>query len=49
MQTHGGNIKAFSQEKLIPYKIMVRNCANFDFLQSSFVRIAVKDKIFLLL
>jgi len=31
------------QDMLIPYKIMVRNCANFDFLDDSFVRIAVKD------
>lgn len=35
------------QKKLIPYKIMVRNCSNFDFLDSSFVRIAVKNKQFL--
>lgn len=34
--------KAF-QEKLILYKIMVRNCSNFEFLDESFVRIAVKD------
>ncbi len=31
------------QKLLIPYKIMVRDCSNFDFLDSSFVRIAVKD------
>ena len=31
------------QNLLIPYKIMVRDCSNFDFLDSSFVRIAVKD------
>ncbi len=35
------------QELLNPYKIMVRNCANFDFLDDGFVRIAVKDKGFL--
>ncbi|XOB60825.1 aminotransferase class I/II-fold pyridoxal phosphate-dependent enzyme [Campylobacterota bacterium DY0563] len=32
------------QEKLIPYKIMIRDCSNFDFLDSSFVRVAVKNK-----
>lgn len=32
------------QEKLAPYKIMVRNCANFDFLDERYVRIAVKKK-----
>ena len=31
------------QNLLIPYKIMVRDCSNFDFLDSSFVRIAAKD------
>lgn len=31
------------QEKLIPYKIMVRDCSNFDFLDDWYVRIAVKD------
>jgi threonine-phosphate decarboxylase len=31
------------QEKLIPYKIMVRDCSNFDFLDERFVRIAVKS------
>lgn len=31
------------QEKLIPYKIMVRDCSNFDFLDESYVRIAVKS------
>lgn len=36
------NAKAF-QEKLIPYRIMVRDCSNFDFLDDRFVRIAVKD------
>ena len=35
------------QEILKAYKIMVRNCANFDFLDDGFVRIAVKDKVFL--
>ena len=33
------------QNLLIPYKIMVRDCSNFDFLDSSFVRIAVKDDL----
>lgn len=32
------------QELLKPYKIMVRDCSNFDFLDRSFVRIAVKSK-----
>ena len=32
------------QEKLKPYKIMVRDCSNFDYLDESFVRIAVKAK-----
>ncbi|WP_419771252.1 MAG: aminotransferase class I/II-fold pyridoxal phosphate-dependent enzyme [Candidatus Marinarcus sp.] len=32
------------QEQLKPYKIMVRNCANFDFLDKSCVRIAVKSQ-----
>jgi len=31
------------QKILIPYKIMVRDCSNFDFLDNSFVRIAIKD------
>lgn len=31
------------QEKLIPYKIMVRDCSNFDFLDERYVRIAVKE------
>jgi len=38
--------KAF-QEQLLPHKIMVRNCANFDFLDDGFVRIAVKEEGFL--
>lgn len=36
------NAKAF-QEKLVPHRIMVRDCSNFDFLDDRFVRIAVKD------
>ncbi|WP_298750978.1 aminotransferase class I/II-fold pyridoxal phosphate-dependent enzyme [uncultured Arcobacter sp.] len=32
------------QKKLIPYKIMIRDCSNFDFLNDSFVRVAIKDK-----
>ncbi len=32
------------QQRLAPYKIMIRNCANFDFLDQQFVRIAVKDQ-----
>ena len=31
------------QELLKPYKIMVRDCSNFDFLDDRFVRIAVKS------
>jgi len=31
------------QKKLIPYKILVRDCSSFDFLDNSFVRFAVKD------
>jgi len=31
------------QEKLKKYKIMIRDCSNFDFLDSSFVRVAVKS------
>jgi threonine-phosphate decarboxylase len=31
------------QELLKPYKIMVRDCSNFDCLDDSYVRIAVKD------
>lgn len=36
------NAKAF-QEKLLPYRIMVRDCSNFDFLDERYVRIAVKE------
>jgi len=32
------------QEMLIPHKIMIRDCFNFDFLDNRFVRIAIKDK-----
>ncbi len=39
------NLKANQfQELLKPYKIMVRDCQNFDFLDDSYVRIAVKEK-----
>ncbi|MDC0932482.1 aminotransferase class I/II-fold pyridoxal phosphate-dependent enzyme [Arcobacteraceae bacterium] len=31
------------QELLKPYKIMIRDCSNFDFLDEEFVRIAVKS------
>ena len=38
------NIKANElQEKLKAYKIMIRNCENFDFLDDTYVRIAVKS------
>lgn len=30
------------QEKLKPYRIMIRDCSNFDFLDENYVRIAVK-------
>jgi threonine-phosphate decarboxylase len=33
------------QERLKKYKIMVRDCSNFDGLDESFVRIAIKDSI----
>jgi threonine-phosphate decarboxylase len=36
------NAKEF-QELLKPYKIMVRDCSNFDYLDDRFVRIAVKS------
>lgn len=32
------------QEKLANHKIMIRDCSNFDFLDSSYVRIAIKSK-----
>lgn len=32
------------QNRLIDYKIMIRDCSNFDFLDNSYVRIAVKNK-----
>ncbi len=32
------------QEKLLPHRIMVRDCSNFDFLDERYVRIAVKEK-----
>jgi len=31
------------QEKLLPYRVMVRDCSNFDFLDEAYVRIAVKS------
>jgi len=33
------------QAKLTPYHILVRNCANFDGLDDSYVRIAIKDAL----
>ncbi len=36
-------VKEF-QEKLKPYRIMVRDCSNFDFLDDEYVRIAVKSQ-----
>ena len=39
------NINAsFLQKELAKYKIMIRDCSNFDFLDESFVRIAIKEK-----
>jgi threonine-phosphate decarboxylase len=32
------------QKKLQPYKIMVRDCFNFDTLDNRFIRVAIKDK-----
>ncbi|MEA3498490.1 MAG: aminotransferase class I/II-fold pyridoxal phosphate-dependent enzyme [Campylobacterota bacterium] len=32
------------QELLKPYKIMIRDCSNFDFLDDSFIRVAVKSE-----
>ena len=32
------------QQKLKPHKIMIRDCSNFDFLNESYIRIAVKSK-----
>ena len=32
------------QELLKPYKIMIRDCSNFDFLDDNYVRVAVKSK-----
>ena len=32
------------QDRLLDYKIMIRDCSNFDFLDNSYVRIAVKNK-----
>ncbi|MBU0923962.1 histidinol-phosphate aminotransferase family protein, partial [bacterium] len=36
------NAKEF-QEKLKPFKIMVRDCSNFDCLDERYVRVAVKS------
>ncbi|HFU75553.1 MAG TPA: histidinol-phosphate aminotransferase family protein [Arcobacter sp.] len=38
------NAKQF-QNRLEPFKIMVRDCSNFDFLDDRYVRIAVKSKL----
>lgn len=32
------------QEKLIPYKIMIRDCSNFDYLDEYYIRVAVKSR-----
>ena len=33
------------QDLLLPFKIMIRDCSNFDGLDNSFVRIAVKESV----
>ena len=39
------NIRAYElQEALKPYKILIRDCSNFDFLDSSYIRVAVKSQ-----
>lgn len=39
------NIKANElQQYLAEYKIMIRNCSNFDFLDDTYVRIAIKSR-----
>jgi threonine-phosphate decarboxylase len=43
VQLKGIDASSF-QELLKPYKIMVRDCSNFDFLDASFIRIAVKGQ-----
>lgn len=42
VQLQNINAKQFT-ELLKPYKIMIRDCSNFDFLDDEFVRIAVKS------
>lgn len=42
LQLKGMDAQTF-QELLKPYRIMVRDCSNFDFLDKSYVRIAVKS------
>jgi len=32
------------QKKLNPFKIMLRNCANFKYLDNLYIRVAIKDK-----
>jgi len=32
------------QQKLMPHRILIRDCTSFDFLDSSYVRFALKDK-----
>ena len=43
VQLKGTDAQGF-QELLKPYRIMVRDCSNFDFLDGSFIRIAVKGQ-----
>jgi len=32
------------QESLKPYRILIRDCSNFDFLDSSYIRVAIKSR-----
>ena len=32
------------QDRLLKYKVLIRDCSNFDFLNNSYIRIAVKNK-----
>ena len=43
IKLHNSTAEAF-QKRLVPFKIMVRDCSNFAFLDERFVRIAVKNK-----
>ncbi len=32
------------QESLKPYRILIRDCSNFDFLDSNYIRVAIKGR-----